>query len=223
MNCQEFKDHMTEMALEEMSAEARRPLEQHAAECAQCGLQWKQVRQIPALLRAGWPEETLPRTVRWNPEVAEPGTASIWQWLAAAPRWMNWSAATAAAVVILFAGVSLARLQIQYGQGRLTVAFGGSVSAPVSSTAPSTSASLSPADVEKLINSKYAELNAQERQEYAASLDRLAQQMQAQREGDLRKIGDAFDQVKNVMWKQMQRNDAIVQYAAQRIVTNSKN
>jgi len=223
MNCQDFKNQIFDWALDELSGDARERLERHAAECAGCAAQWKKVSRIPDVMRAGWRDEEIPRSIVFAPEATEPSPSSVWQWLAAAPRWANGSLATAASVVFLFAALSFARMQVQYDHGRFAVAWGNAMPAAVSSPALPEKASFNPAEVERIITSKYSELSAKDRQDYAAMLDRFAQQSQVQRAGDLQKIGEAFDQVKNVMWKEMQHNDAIVQYAAQRIVTNSKN
>jgi anti-sigma factor RsiW len=223
MNCQDFKNQIFDWALDELSADAREHLEQHAAECAACAVQWKKVSRLPDVMRAGWGDEEIPRSIVFAPEATAPSPTSVWQWLAAAPRWANWSMATAASVVFLFAALSFARVQVQYDRGHFAVAWGNAMAPAVASPASTERASFNPAEMERIITSKYSELSAKDRQDYAAMLDRFAQQSQVQRSADLQKIGEAFDQVKNVMWKEMQHNDAIVQYAAQRIVTNSKN
>jgi hypothetical protein len=225
MNCQDFKKQIMDLALDELSEESRPALEQHAARCAACGAQLNRLLAVGNVLKNGWRDEEVPVPLVFTP-VASPSSSGFWNWLLAAPRWANVCMATGAALVFLFAIFSLARMEFRYDHGQFALAFGQShVANPSLNThsGPPLNASLDTSEVEKIIAAKYASLSAQDRERYGAMLEQLSQQVQTQRQADLQKIGLAFDQVKTVVWKDMQRNNAIVQYAAQRIATNTKN
>jgi hypothetical protein len=221
MDCQEFKSQMMDWVLKEAPVESSRNLELHAAGCHVCGsLLEKALHARDVLL--GWQDEEIPESIMFTP-----ARSNFWGWLQAAPRWANAMAAVAAAGVLIFGILSLARTELRYDHGNFSLAFGH---APVSMTVPAqpmgtslVNAGLSSAEIEKMVSAKYTSLSGQDREQYAAQLERLSQQWQVQRAGDLQKIGNSFDQVKTVMWKEMQRNNAIVQYAARQIATSSKN
>lgn len=226
MDCQDFKNHLLDLALNEVPSSERERLEHHARTCATCALPFSQMTRVRDLLKAGWRDEEVPRSLVFTP-VSPSAPTGFWGWLLAAPQWANVSMATAAALVILFAMLSFARADFHYDQGHWALSFGQSRSSrsspQTSSAVPAANASITRAEIERIVNAQYASLSQQDREQYAAMLERLSQQIQVQRQEDLRRIGSAFDQVKTVVWKEMQRNNAIVQYAAQRIVTNAKN
>ena len=225
MNCQDFKKQIMDLALGELSEESRPALEQHAAQCTACSAQLNRLVAVGNVLKKGWGDEEVPTSLVFTPAVS-PSASRFWSWLSAAPKWVNVSMATAAAVVVLFAALSVARADFRFDHGQFALSFGqarvGSPLAATSST-PVLTTPASTTEIENLITARYSSLSAQDRQQYAAMLDRLSQQLQSQREADLQKIGLAFDQVKTVVWKEMQRNNAIVEYAARRIATNTKN
>ncbi|MBZ5537447.1 MAG: zf-HC2 domain-containing protein [Acidobacteriia bacterium] len=225
MNCQDFKKQTMDLVLGELSDESRPALEQHAAQCTACGAQLNRLVAVANVMRRGWRDEEVPTSLVFTPAVS-PSASRFWNWLSAAPKWVNVSMATASALVVLFAALSLARANFRFDHGQFALSFGqtqGSSPLATSPSIPVVNTSMNSAEIENLITARYSSLNAQDRQQYAAMLDHLSQQMQSQREADLQRIGLAFDQVKTVVWKEMQRNNAIVQYAAQRIATNSKN
>lgn len=222
MDCQEFKSQMMDWVLKETSVESSRNLELHAAGCHVCGSLLEKALHARDVLHAGWQDEEIPESI-----VFTPVRSNFWGWLQAAPRWANAMLAVAAVGVLVFGILSLARTELRYDHGNFNLAFGH---APVSMALPaqptgtsSVNAGLSSAEIEKMVSAKYASLSGQDREQSTAQLDRLSQQWQVQRAADLQKIGNSFDQVKTVMWKDMQRSNAIVQYAARQIATSSKN
>ncbi len=226
MDCQEFKNQVMDWVLGEIPEARGRDLEQHATRCAECGPRLARLMRTRDVLQNDWPHEEIPTSLVFAPTPV-PARSGFWQWVLAAPRWADYSLASAAAFVLLIAVLSLGHAQFQFSDGRFSGSFGGAAKL-TSSQAPSGQVSAVPvamdeAAVRKLVNTEYATLSAQDRERYAAMLDQLSQQMRVQREADLSHIGVAFDQVKTVMWKDMQRNNAIVQYAAQRIANEVKN
>lgn len=223
MDCQDMKNQMMDWALNELSPENARAMEQHASACPGCGAQMQRLLRVHDVLKRGWRDEEIPASLVFTP-VARAG---FWQWLLAAPRWANVSMAAVAVMALLFVTLSAARVEFQYDRGHFAVAFGQSAPALVSSPAlpsvPVSNAAFTPVEIQKLVAAQYAALSEQDRARYAAQLDQFAQQMQTQRENDLQHIGAAFDQVKTVVWKDMQSNSALVQYAAQRIANEVKN
>lgn len=226
MICQDFKTHLMDFILGELSGESRAALEQHAAACADCRPQLTRLMRARDVLKKSWPDEEIPSSIVLTPVVA-PARGGFRQWLLAAPRWASASLATAMAVVLIFATLSVTRTEFRYDQGRWAMSFGRPYSTTpagrAAASVPATNVSVENSTVEKRVAEKYAAMSEQDRRQYAAMLERLSQQVQAQREADLQKIGLAFDQVKTVMWKNMQRNNAIVEYAARRIATDVKN
>jgi len=225
MDCQAFKKQVMDLVLGELSDESRLLMEQHAAACPACGSQLNRVFRTQRLLKAAWPDEVVPTPLVFTP-VASTRAPSFWGWLLAAPRWANVSMAAAAAFLVLLVVFSLTHTEFRYGNGQFALTFGQSRSAFAPLTNPSTpmaNAASNTAEIERVLTAKYVSLSAQDRERYAAMLEHFSQQQEAQREADLQKIGSAFDQVKTVVWKEMQRNNAIVQYAAQRIATDAKN
>jgi Putative zinc-finger len=225
MNCQDFKKQIMDLVLDELSEGSRPALEQHASQCAACGTEFNRLVTMGNVLKSGWRDVEVPAPLVFTP-APSPASSGFWSWLLAAPRWANVCLATGTALVFLFAIVSLTRVEFRYDHGQFALAFGQSrVAAPSrnNSSGPPLNAFLDAPEIEKLIAAKYTSLSAQDRERYGAMLEQLSQQVQTQRQADLQKIGLAFDQVKTVVWKDMQRNNAIVQYAAQRIVTNTRN
>ncbi len=224
MNCQDYKNQILDWVLGELPAGSGRALEEHAANCAVCGRELSRLKRAQLLLKQSWRDEDIPTSIVFVPPT--PTRPGAWQWLFGAPRWVNVSMATVSAVAVLFMALSLARVRVQYGQGSFAMSFGPSSVAPINSSsggAALTNAAYNPAELQKLVAAQYASLNAQDRERYAAMLEQLSQQVQAQRQADLQRIGMAFDQVKTVVWKDLQRNSALVQYAAQQISSTAKN
>lgn len=226
MNCQDFRNQWMDLVLGEVTPSTRNVLEEHAHGCSECGPRLKQMIRTQDLLKRGWRDEEVPISIVFAPS-AERARGGIGSWLLAAPRWASATMAVAAVVLVLFSALSLARVEFRYEQGHVALSFGqqssGDLTARPRGSIPMVNASFDANQIEKRVTEKYAALSAEDQAQYAAMLDRLAAQMNARRETDLEKIGTAFDQVKTIVWKDMQRNNAIVQYAAQHIVTQSKN
>lgn len=226
MNCQDFRNQMMDLVLGEITPLTRSVLEEHAHGCLECGPMLRRMMRTQDLLKQGWREEEAPTSIVFTP-VVEPARGGIWPWLLGVPRWARATMAVAAVVLVLFSALSLARVEFRYDQGHVALSFGprGSRDFTVRSAGsiPTANASFDVSRIEKLVSEKYVTLSAQDQAQYAAMLDRLAAQMNARREADLEKIGSAFEQVKTIVWKDMQRNNAIVQYAAQHLATQSKN
>src|SRR5487761_2287096 len=129
MNCQDMKNQMMNWALNELSPENARAVEQHASACPVCGAQMQRLLRVHDVLKRGWRDEEIPASLVFTP-VARAG---FWQWLLAAPRWANVSMAAVAVMALLLVTLSAARVEFQYDRGHFGVAFGQSAPALVSS------------------------------------------------------------------------------------------
>ena len=191
MNCQDFKKEFMDLGLGELSDDSRPALEQHAAECTACNAQLNRLVALGNVLRRGWRDEEVPTSLVFTPAVS-PSTSRFWNWLLTAPKWVNASMAAAAALLVLVATLSLARADFRFEHGQFALSFGqprGSAPLATTTPTPALNASANTSEIEDIITAKYASLSAQERQQYAAMLDHLSQQLQSQREADLQKIG----------------------------------
>jgi predicted anti-sigma-YlaC factor YlaD len=117
MECTRFEeDLLVAYLFDEATPDERRAIEEHLASCERCSRTLAELKGTVSTLQA-WEDEELPRSVVLLPSRKEPerGRLKTPLWL----RAIGWAAAAAVLVLVVTQG------SVRYGDGSLTVSFGG--------------------------------------------------------------------------------------------------
>jgi hypothetical protein len=105
-------DRLAEFIFEELPAAEMAEANRHVNECANCREQVNRFRQTLAMLQVS-PEVEPPRNIVF--EFEKPATSRFWKWL---------PAATAIAALLLVTVALAGGLHVEWGDSRVTLAFG---------------------------------------------------------------------------------------------------
>lgn len=132
MNCEEAKQVLMDLALDEAQGDDRRQVEAHLASCAACRAELANLKVARKLLVQGLPQEEMPRRIAFVPAEPPSRTWAAWLW----SRAFTIPVGAAAAIAVLACGLALAHARLVIEQGHWELAFGSRPAAAVPAATP---------------------------------------------------------------------------------------
>lgn len=200
MKCEDFHQHLIDLAYDEASAEICGEIDRHTATCAQCRAAADDIRQTRTFL-AAWPEEEpatpIPFLVRTTPRprLERAGFPRLFYWAAAATLLV-----AAGAAFFLITQTTL-RVQgnvveIRFGQSQDTLA----ANSPTRIQ-----------DVKRLI----AESEERQAERLGELVQNVYVRLEGERQNDRQSIQQGFDLIKEIYMDQIQKNNQLLELSYQ--------
>ena len=233
MNCKTSRELFPDFIGEELSTTDTKELKDHLKVCQGCRQELSLLTRTKTALQVGWPDEPIPRSLIF--EYTKPSPSSFWSqlWKLKLPKAALGSLAVTACFIVSLMSLSLARTQIQVGNGVFKLSFGSS-----SQTAPTAQKivqSSSPGAIPAQYAGSRESLQAlidQALQRWQQTQDSKLQQglldtkseLETKRNLDLRSIAKELQylqSVQQVVWKEAMRNNSNIETLADYYVKSS--
>lgn len=126
MTCEEAKQVLMDLALDEVAPQQRRQVQSHVQDCEACRGRLADLDLTRKLLVEGLPQEEVPRRIAF---VTAPAPSLWWRGWLARPAFAV-PMGVAAAIVVIVAALAAAQARVSVHQGRWEMAFGAGSAAP---------------------------------------------------------------------------------------------
>jgi anti-sigma factor RsiW len=204
MNCDDFRELMSEKVAGELSLEQAKEFDAHQQVCSTCKDTVREWQQLENLLRASWPSEDPPFPFFLPVPKAHAG------WLGTVRNWA--SVASMAIVAATFLFLVLSRPTIQYGQHALSINFGRSTSQAGSAPAQA----VSRAEVQAWVQAAVQQSKAEESSELQPASQGKSELSREEESRQLARMGAELEMVKETqvsLWQQVQQHGLYMQSA----------
>jgi len=196
MGCREWRTELTDWTLDELPPEKVRPLEQHIAQCEECGRSAQRLRAVRQALLNGLTDREMPAHLVLVGEKPQSLFADFWAGLLRA------AALSAAAAAIFLVAVSVG---FRHGQRWLLP------------TAARVEPTLTRTEVQALVAQTVAEQVSAQTKEIRAATRELAASLRTEENGNLARIGRRLQYLQLTqaeVWKQTQRQNEVISLVA---------
>ena len=221
MNCKTSRELFADFIGEELSTTDTKELKDHLKLCQGCRQELSLLTRTKTALQVGWPDEPIPRSLIF--EYTKPSPSSFWSQLWKLPKAALGSLAVAACVMVGLMSLSLAKTQIQVGNGVFKLSFGSSSQAAptVQKTVQNSSSGAVPAQyavssesVQALIDRALQRWQQTQDSKLQQGLLDTKSDLEAKRNLDLRSIAKELQylqSVQQVVWKEAMRNNSNIE------------
>jgi len=196
MGCRAWESELTDWALDELSPEKARELEQHMGQCEECARSAQGLLKVRQGLMSSLTDREMPAHLVFLGEKRQKVFASFWTAL------MRTAALSGAAAAIFLAVVSVG---FRHGPGWLLPA-----SARVGPT-------MTRAELQAFVAQAVAEQASSQRKETQAATEEMAASLRQEQMRDLARIGQQLQYLEitqNTMWKETQQQNAVISLVA---------
>ena len=204
MNCDHFRELMSEKVAGELSLEQAKEFAAHQQVCSTCRDAAREWQQLENLLRASFPSQDPPFPFFLPVPKAHAG------WLGTVRNWASVGSMAIVAATFLF--LVLSRPRIEYGQHALSINFGHTSSQAGTAPAEAVSRAEVEAWVQAAVEQSIAEKSAQ-LQPASQSKSELSREEQSRQ---LARLGAELEMVKETqvsLWQQVQQHGLYMQSA----------
>jgi anti-sigma factor RsiW len=207
MNCDDFRELISERVAGELSGEQAKEFDAHQQVCLTCRDAVRDWQQLENLLRATWPSEDPPVPFFL------PTTKAHASWLSTVRNWV--SVASMAIVAASFFLLVVSRPSIQYGQHALSIDFGQTNSRPGAAPAQA----VSQAEVRAWVQAAVQQFTAQESARLQSASHPISDLSREEESRRLAGLGVELEMVKETqasLWQQIQQHGLYLQSAWRR-------
>jgi anti-sigma factor RsiW len=197
MACQDWQSDLRDWALDELSPEKARQLEQHIEQCAECGRAAHGLREVRQALLSSLTDQPMPAHLVLVGDKPKGELAGFWA------AFLRTAALSSAAAAIFLAVVSLG---FRYGGSRLLP------------TTARVGPSLTRAEVQAYVTQAVTQQASLQREEVGAATDQWAADLRQEHMRDLARIARQLDYLQlaqNTVWEETQRQNEVINLVAQ--------
>ena len=197
MGCHEWGTELTDWALDELSPQQARQLEQHIEQCAECGRAAERLRGLRQALMSSLTDRQMPAHL----VLVHDKPKSVFAGFRAA--FLRTAALSAAAAAIFLAVVGLG---FRYGGGRLLP------------TSARVEPSLARTELQAYVAQAVAEQASLQREEMGAATQELTASLRQEQMRGLARIAQQLQYLElaqNTVWKETQRQNEVISLLAQ--------
>ena len=225
MNCQQSYDLFPDYLGKEITKEQSTELAAHLKTCETCRQELISLSGIPSLLRNGWPDEEIPRSL--IPETPR----SSWRQFADSlsprhwPRGVTVSAVATICFILCVSTLALLKTDVEFKKDHFRVSFNPSSSSLYPQTETSREivavpAALSRSDLEKLIENALAQSEQRQNSKVEKLLFEAKTEINTNRTEDMQKVSQGLkylEMTQREVWKAGARNASYLESLAREV------
>jgi hypothetical protein len=222
MNCQQSHELFPDYLGKEITKEQSTQLAAHLKTCATCREELISLSGVPTLLRKGWPDEEIPRSL-----IFETPRPSWRQFIDAfSPRYWSQGVVVCAVATICFilciSTLALLKTELEFKEGHFRVSFNrfSSSISPQTETSRrlvAVPAALSRSDLEKLIENALSQSEQRQNSKVEKLLLDAKTEINANRTEDMQKVSQGLkylEMTQGEVWKASARNASYLESLA---------
>jgi len=225
MNCQQSQDLFPDYLGKEITTEQSAELQAHMKTCVTCREELVSLSGIPSLLRNGWPDEEIPRSLIFETP------RSSWRQLVDVFSPRSWSrgvvvcAAATICFILCISTLAMLKTEIEFKEGQFRVSF----NQPRSLLSPhfeanqqlaAVPAALNRSDLEKLIENELAQSEQRQNSKVEKLLLEAKTEINTNRTEDMQKVSQGLkylEMTQREVWKAAARNASYLESLAREV------
>jgi len=229
MNCQQSHELFLDYLGKEISKEQSRELAAHLKACEACREELISLSSVQSVLRSGWPDEEIPRSLIFETPHTSWGrfvdAFSPRKW----PRGVVVTAVATICFILCISTLALLKTEIELKEGHFRVSFNPSPSSlgphsEANRELAAVPAALSRADLEKLIEDALAQSDQRQSSKVEQLLLEARAEVNTNRTEDMQKISQGLkylEMTQGEVWKAAARNASYLETLAREVYTKT--